>query len=151
MGQQNTTSQKLFEQYKSKPSNRARDQIWALYHDPNNVDLLRFEGSDDVNLDDSEFIEEKEFLTYNQSEEFLSDLHDFLKKIDRNRDRGLRTWENKEYILHQWLLAYGSALPSHKERLKKKSEEIEFLGEGIFSFHAHLYYHYLKQRTLTFR
>lgn len=139
MGQKNT-AQKLFEQFKSKPSNRARDQIWALYHDPNFTDAdvdINIEDTDDSEI--SNFVRgSKESLDYKQSKAFLSDLYEFLKEIDQKRERSFRVWENKDKILKEWLIAYGNCqtqpeIIQNNNELNDDQKEL-ITEEGLFIF-----------------
>jgi hypothetical protein len=113
----NSTSQKLFRQYQSKPSNRVRDQLWHYYF------------KSEENFDENEIVDENEtaeveqerdktaklfyqqsneFLSYKQSETFLSDLFDYLRAQDEKRTHPSRSWDDKGVILQHWLRAYGS-------------------------------------------
>lgn len=114
----NSTSQKLFKQYQSKPSNRARDQLWHYYY--STEENLAEDGDDSLEDAQAEAEQErdktaklfyqqsKEYLSYKQSEIFLSELYDYLRTQDEKRKNPSRSWDDKEVILRHWLRAFGS-------------------------------------------
>jgi hypothetical protein len=131
----NSTSQKLFQQHHNKPSNRAREQLWQLYYHSNQgnvqIDDLRedsFEGPEDK-TGALFYHGSKEYLDFEQSKAFLSDLFDYLKNLDLKRTRPTRNWEDKELIIKQWMQAYGTF--KQPEILEKSTSYKDDMDGGI--------------------